>query len=155
MQFSRLSFDLLFANACVSISPTFFERNWAIFFAPIKSLTFTSSTKKLCKKLLYKKATRKMSVKLTLVSQFSLKNKYVDIPRQFSHEIKVKSTNLLWTRDNPIKTFFNWCSSFGYLYFFPIFQIEPKLVAGIYPCMDFILFLSIILDKRRFEPTNF
>jgi hypothetical protein len=39
-----------------SISPTFYERNCADFLAPIKSLTFTSSTKKLCAKLLYEKA---------------------------------------------------------------------------------------------------
>jgi hypothetical protein len=32
---------------------------------PIKSLTFTSSTKKLCAKLLYEKAALKMLVKLT------------------------------------------------------------------------------------------
>jgi hypothetical protein len=32
---------------------------------PIKSLTFTASTKKLCAKLLYKKAVHKMLVKLT------------------------------------------------------------------------------------------
>jgi hypothetical protein len=48
-----------------SISPTFYERNCANFFALIKSLTFTSSTKKLRAKLLYKKAVRKMLVKLT------------------------------------------------------------------------------------------
>jgi hypothetical protein len=48
-----------------SISPTFYECNCANFLAPIKSLTFTSSTKKLCAKLLYKKAARKMLVKLT------------------------------------------------------------------------------------------
>jgi hypothetical protein len=48
-----------------SIPTTFFERNCAIFFAPIKSLTFTSSTKKLRAKLFYKKAASKMLVKLT------------------------------------------------------------------------------------------
>ncbi len=48
-----------------SISPTFYERNCADFLAPIKSLTFTSSTKKLCAKLLYEKAAWKMLVKLT------------------------------------------------------------------------------------------
>jgi hypothetical protein len=42
-----------------------FERNCAIFFAPIKSLTFTSSTIKLFAKLLFKKYARKMLVKLT------------------------------------------------------------------------------------------
>ncbi len=47
------------------ISATFFECNCAIFFVPIKSLTFTSSTKKLCAKLLYEKAALKMLVKLT------------------------------------------------------------------------------------------
>jgi hypothetical protein len=46
-----------------SISPTLFKRNCAIFFAPINSLTFTSSTKKLCTKLSYEKAARKMLVK--------------------------------------------------------------------------------------------
>jgi hypothetical protein len=48
-----------------SISPTFYERNCANFLSPIKSLTFTSSTKKLCAKLSHKKATHKMLVKLT------------------------------------------------------------------------------------------
>jgi hypothetical protein len=48
-----------------SISPTFYERNCTNFLAPIKSLTFTSSTKKLCAKLSYIKAMRKMLVKLT------------------------------------------------------------------------------------------
>ncbi len=43
----------------------FFERNCAIFFAPMKSLTFTSSIKKLGEKLLYKNAACKMLVKLT------------------------------------------------------------------------------------------
>ncbi len=35
----------------VSISPTFYERNCANFLAPVKSLTFTSHTKKLWVKL--------------------------------------------------------------------------------------------------------
>jgi hypothetical protein len=48
-----------------STSPTFFERNCAIFFEPIKSLTFTSRTKKLRAKLSYKITARKMLVKLT------------------------------------------------------------------------------------------
>ncbi len=55
-----------------SISPTFYERNCANFLAPIKSFTFTSSTKKLHAKLLYKKAAHKMLVKLTPGSQFEL-----------------------------------------------------------------------------------
>jgi hypothetical protein len=42
-----------------------FEYNYAIFFAPIKILTFISSTKKLRAKLSYEKAARKMLVKLT------------------------------------------------------------------------------------------
>jgi hypothetical protein len=57
----------------VSISPTFFERNSANILAPIKSLTFTSSTKRLCTKLSYKKAARKMLVKLTPVVLFMAK----------------------------------------------------------------------------------
>jgi hypothetical protein len=48
-----------------SISSTFFERICTIFFAPIKSLTLTSSTKKIRAKLLYKKAAHEMLVKLT------------------------------------------------------------------------------------------
>ncbi len=47
------------------ISTTFYEHNCANFIAPIKSLTFTSSTKKLRAKLSYKKAACKMLVKLT------------------------------------------------------------------------------------------
>jgi hypothetical protein len=49
----------------LSISSAFFERNCAIFFAPLKSLTFTSSKKKLGAKLLYKRAAHKLLVKLT------------------------------------------------------------------------------------------
>jgi hypothetical protein len=49
-----------------SISPTFYKRICANILVPIKSLTFTASiNKKLCAKLSYKKATRKMLVKLT------------------------------------------------------------------------------------------
>jgi hypothetical protein len=46
------------------ISPTFYQRICANFLAP-KSLTYTSSTKELCAKLLYEKAASKMLVKLT------------------------------------------------------------------------------------------
>ncbi len=48
-----------------SISPTFYKRICANILAPIKSWTFTASTKKLRAKLLYKKPARKMLVKLT------------------------------------------------------------------------------------------
>jgi hypothetical protein len=48
-----------------SISPTFYKRICANILAPIKSLTFTVSTKKLCAKLSYEKAAHKMLVKLT------------------------------------------------------------------------------------------
>jgi hypothetical protein len=51
--------------ALESISPTFKKGICANFLAPIKSLTFTASTKKLCSKLSYKKAACKMLVKLT------------------------------------------------------------------------------------------
>ncbi len=48
-----------------SISPTFYKHICANILAQIKSLTFTASTKRLRAKLLYKKAARKMLVKLT------------------------------------------------------------------------------------------
>jgi hypothetical protein len=48
-----------------SILPTFYERNCANFHVPIKSLTFTLSTKKFQGKLSYVKVARKMLVKLT------------------------------------------------------------------------------------------
>jgi hypothetical protein len=48
-----------------SISPTFYERSCANVLVPVTSLTFTSSKKKLCTKLLYKKDAHKMLVKLT------------------------------------------------------------------------------------------
>jgi hypothetical protein len=51
-----------------SISPTFYERICSNILAQIKSLTFTASIKKLCAKLLYKKAAHEMLVKLTLGS---------------------------------------------------------------------------------------
>jgi hypothetical protein len=60
----------------MAISPTFYERNCANFLAPIKNLIFTSSTKKLCTKLSYEKAARKMLVKLTLGLHF--KSDYYD-----------------------------------------------------------------------------
>ncbi len=44
-----------------SISPTFYEHNFANFLAPMKSSSFNVSTKK----LLYEKSARKMLVKLT------------------------------------------------------------------------------------------
>jgi hypothetical protein len=53
------------AQKLESISSTFLKRICANILAPIKSLTFTASTKKLCAKLLYKKVARKMLVKLT------------------------------------------------------------------------------------------
>jgi hypothetical protein len=49
-----------------SISPTFYEGKCANFLAPIKSLTLTSSTKKLHPKLWYKIAACKIFVKSTL-----------------------------------------------------------------------------------------
>ncbi len=55
----------LVSAALQSISPTFYERNCTNCLAYIKCLTFTSSTKKLCAKLSYKKAVCKMLVKLT------------------------------------------------------------------------------------------
>jgi hypothetical protein len=48
-----------------SISPTFYKCTWSDILVPIKSLTFTASTKKLCAKLLNEKAACKMLVKLT------------------------------------------------------------------------------------------
>ncbi len=48
-----------------SISSTFYWRTCANILAQIKSLTFTTSTKKLCAKLSYIKGARKMLVKLT------------------------------------------------------------------------------------------
>ncbi len=48
-----------------SISPTFYDRICANILVPLKSLTFTASTKKLSAKLLYKKAARKMLERLT------------------------------------------------------------------------------------------
>ncbi len=48
-----------------SISPTHYERICANILAPIKSLTFIASTKKLRAKLLHEKAARKMLVKLS------------------------------------------------------------------------------------------
>jgi hypothetical protein len=53
-----------------SILPTFYECNWANFLAPIKSLTFTASTKKLRPKPLHKKVAHKMLVKLTPTASF-------------------------------------------------------------------------------------
>jgi hypothetical protein len=47
------------------ISPTFYERNCANYLAPVKNLTFSSRTKKLSAKLLYKKAALEMLMKLT------------------------------------------------------------------------------------------
>jgi hypothetical protein len=48
-----------------------FHQHFANFRAPIKSLTFTSSKKKLRAKLSYEKAARKMLVKLTPGGLFS------------------------------------------------------------------------------------
>jgi hypothetical protein len=48
-----------------SISPTFYTRIYANILVPIKSLTFTASTKKLCANLFYEKATHKMLVKMS------------------------------------------------------------------------------------------
>ncbi len=48
-----------------SILPTFYEHICTNILAQIKSLTFTASIKKLCAKLSYEKAARKMLVKLT------------------------------------------------------------------------------------------
>ncbi len=58
-----------------SVSPTFYKPIWANILATIKSLTFTASIEKLCAKLWYKKAARKMLVKLTPVHlwKFSIK----------------------------------------------------------------------------------
>jgi hypothetical protein len=61
----KKSSNVIFGVSLESILPTFYEHNCANFLAPIKSLTFTSSTYKLCAKLLYKKAADKMLVKLT------------------------------------------------------------------------------------------
>jgi hypothetical protein len=47
------------------ISPTFYKRICANILVPVKSLTFTASTKKLHVKLPYEKAACKMLVKLT------------------------------------------------------------------------------------------
>jgi hypothetical protein len=47
------------------ISPTFYERIWANTLAPKKVQTLNESTKKLCQKISYGKAARKMLVKLT------------------------------------------------------------------------------------------
>ncbi len=47
------------------ISPTFYERICANFLAPVKNLTFTSSTKKLRPKLSYEKTVCGMLMKLT------------------------------------------------------------------------------------------
>ncbi len=57
-------FYVLCENCPESIWPTFFKRICANILAPIKSLTFAASTKKLHAKLLYEKAARKM-LKLT------------------------------------------------------------------------------------------
>jgi hypothetical protein len=48
-----------------SISPTFLKRICTNILAPIKSLTFTASTKKLGAKHSYEKVAHKMLVKLT------------------------------------------------------------------------------------------
>jgi hypothetical protein len=60
-----LDFVTLFFLELESISPTFKKRICANILAPIKSLTFPVSTKKLRTKLSYEKAARKMLVKLT------------------------------------------------------------------------------------------
>jgi hypothetical protein len=54
-----------FFSVLESILPRYYERNYANFLAPIKSLTFTSRAKKLHAKLSYKKAVHKLLVKLT------------------------------------------------------------------------------------------
>ncbi len=71
--------DLCFANDPESISPTFFELNWANFLVPIKSLTFTSSTKKLRAKLLFKKAAGKILVKLAPQSHSKKNQKWTQL----------------------------------------------------------------------------
>jgi hypothetical protein len=48
-----------------SILPTFYKHICASILAPIKSFTFTASTKKIRAKLSYEKASLKMLVKLT------------------------------------------------------------------------------------------
>ncbi len=59
-------------NQLESISPTFYKCICANILAPIKSLTFTASTKKLRTKLSYEKALCKMLVKLTPYRGFFL-----------------------------------------------------------------------------------
>jgi hypothetical protein len=73
-----------------SISPTFFEPNCATFFAPKKSLTFTSITNKLRAKLSYEKAAHKMLVKLATTYVFfcTLRNRVeTDIGRHVSEQL--------------------------------------------------------------------
>jgi hypothetical protein len=83
-----------------SISPTFHERTCTNFLAPVKNLTFTSSTKKFRAKFLYEKAVSRMLVKLTPCWLILFSSLSLNIP--FLQTAYFVNLRTFWTEFSPI-----------------------------------------------------
>ncbi len=102
---SKVIYCFCVFNNLESNSSTFNERNCANFLAPVKNLTFTSSTKKLPTKLSYEKAARKMLMKLT-------PNRLLLPPVNEVHHHWIKKSNIFPQRKWNLKCTLVWRKSF-------------------------------------------